>query len=143
DTTVITELAEYYEKEIGYQIPPRTPFVGKNFNVTRAGIHADGLLKNEEIYNIFDTEKFLKRPVLCAISNTSGLAGIAHWINTYYRLKGDSQVEKNSELVTEIKKWVDGEYADGRVTVMTDEEIVACVNRVCLEKGLTICNKDG
>ncbi len=32
DTTVITELAEYYEKEIGYQIPSRTPFVGKNFN---------------------------------------------------------------------------------------------------------------
>ena len=26
DTTVITELAEYYEKEIGYHIPPRTPF---------------------------------------------------------------------------------------------------------------------
>ena len=23
DTTVITELAEYYEKEIGYQIPPQ------------------------------------------------------------------------------------------------------------------------
>ena len=82
DTRVITELAEYYEKEIGYHIPPRTPFVGKNFNVTRAGIHADGLLKNEEIYNIFDTEKFLNRPVLCAVSNTSGLAGIAHWINT-------------------------------------------------------------
>ena len=35
-------------------------FVGKNFNVTRAGIHADGMLKNEEIYNIFDTDKFLK-----------------------------------------------------------------------------------
>ena len=94
NTRVITELAEYYEKEIGYQIPPRTPFVGKNFNVTRAGIHADGLLKNEEIYNIFDTEKFLNRPVLCAISNTSGLAGIAHWLNTYYKLKGDKQVQK-------------------------------------------------
>ena len=52
DTTVITEMAEYYEKEIGYRVPSRTPFVGKNFNVTRAGIHADGLLKNEEIYNI-------------------------------------------------------------------------------------------
>ena len=36
DTTVITELAEYYEKEIGYEIPPRTPFVGSSFNVTRA-----------------------------------------------------------------------------------------------------------
>ena len=55
-------LAEYYEKEIGYHIPSSTPFVGSNFNVTRAGIHADGLLKNEEIYNIFDTEKFLNRP---------------------------------------------------------------------------------
>ena len=52
DTTVITELAEYYEKEIGYTVPSRTPFVGKNFNVTRAGIHADGMLKNEEIYLI-------------------------------------------------------------------------------------------
>lgn len=51
--------------------------------MTRAGIHADGLLKNEEIYNIFDTEKFLNRPVLVAVSNTSGLAGIAHWNNTY------------------------------------------------------------
>ena len=138
DTRVITELAEYYEKEIGYQIPPRTPFVGKNFNVTRAGIHADGLLKNEEIYNIFDTEKFLNRPVLCAISNTSGLAGIAHWLNTYYKLKGDKQVQKTSELVAEIKKWVDEEYAGGRVTVLTDEEIVACVNRICLEKNLKI-----
>ena len=49
-------VAEYYEKEIGYHIPERTPLVGKNFNVTRAGIHADGLLKNEEIYNVFDTE---------------------------------------------------------------------------------------
>ena len=52
DTTVITEMADYYEKEIGYRVPSRTPFVGKNFNVTRAGIHADGLLKNEEIYII-------------------------------------------------------------------------------------------
>ena len=88
DTKVITELAEYYEKEIGYKIPPRTPFVGSNFNVTRAGIHADGILKNEEIYNIFDTQKFLNRPVEVAVSNTSGAAGIAHWIDTHYHLHG-------------------------------------------------------
>ena len=62
------------------------PFVGSAFNVTRAGIHADGLLKNEEIYNIFDTGKFLNRPPLVSVSNTSGLAGIAHWINSYYHL---------------------------------------------------------
>ena len=123
DTTVITELAEYYEKEIGYHIPERTPFVGKNFNVTRAGIHAYGLLKNEEIYNIFDTDKLLNRPVLVAVSNTSGLAGIAHWMNTYYRLKGDKAVDKKSPLVEEVKKWVDKEYETGRVTAITDSEL--------------------
>jgi len=138
DTTVITEIAEYYQKELGYHIPSRTPFVGSNFNVTRAGIHADGLLKNEEIYNIFDTEKFLNRPVLCAISDTSGLAGIAHWLNTYFRLKEDKQIDKNSLMVTEMKKWIDEEYAGGRVTVLTDEEILTCLDRVCEEHHLTI-----
>lgn len=138
DTTVITELAEYYEKEIGYQIPPRTPFVGKNFNVTRAGIHADGLLKNEEIYNIFDTDKFLNRPVLCAVSNTSGLAGIAHWINTYYGLKDEKQLNKNCELVQVLKEWVDKEYADGRVTVLTDEELVTQIEKVCKKLSITL-----
>lgn len=133
DTTVITELAEYYEKEIGYHLPSRTPFVGKNFNVTRAGIHADGLLKNEEIYNIFDTGKFLNRPVLVAVSNTSGLAGIAHWMNTYYNLKGERQVDKNSELVKRVKDWVDKEYESGRVTVLTDEELVNIITDTCRE----------
>lgn len=132
DTTVITELAEYYEKEIGYRVPSRTPFVGKNFNVTRAGIHADGLLKNEEIYNIFDTEKFLNRPVLVAVSNTSGLAGIAHWINTRFKLKGEAQVSKEDELVAKVKNWVDQEYEDGRVTTIADEELIKKINEVCV-----------
>ena len=130
DTTVITELAEFYEKEIGYRIPPRTPFVGKNFNVTRAGIHADGLLKNEEIYNIFDTDKFLNRPVLCAVSNTSGLAGIAHWINTYFKLPEEQHLDKNCELVRKLKVWVDEQYAAGRVTVLTDEELLVEIEKM-------------
>ncbi len=136
DTRVITEMAEYYEKEIGYKIPSRTPFVGKNFNVTRAGIHADGLLKNEEIYNIFDTEKFLNRPVLVAVSNTSGLAGIAHWINTYFKLKGDDAIAKTDPIVAHVKDWVDQEYASGRVTVLTDDELLAAIDRAC-----EACNK--
>lgn len=138
DTTVITDLAEYYEKEIGFHIPAQTPFVGKNFNVTRAGIHADGLLKNEEIYNIFDTDKFLKRPPVSAVSNTSGLAGIAHWINTYFKLKGDQALEKSSPLVEGIKEWVDQEYADGRVTVMTDEELLKEIASVEKKLGISL-----
>lgn len=138
DTTVITELAEYFENEIGYRVPSRTPFVGRNFNVTRAGIHADGLLKNEEIYNIFDTEKFLNRPVLVAVSNTSGLAGIAHWINTYYKLKDECQVDKNAELVKMVKVWVDEEYESGRVTVLTDDELIAVIEDSCKKLNITL-----
>ena len=131
DTTVITELAEYYQKEIGYKIPPQTPFVGSAFNVTRAGIHADGLLKNEEIYNIFDTKKFLNKAPQVAVSNTSGLAGIAHWINNHYQLENEKAIDKNSELVVMIKAWVDKQYEDGRVTVLTDEELIAVIEESC------------
>ena len=131
DTTVITELAEYYQKEIGYKIPPQTPFVGSAFNVTRAGIHADGLLKNEEIYNIFDTKKFLNKAPQVAVSNTSGLAGIAHWINNHYQLENEKAIDKNSELVVMIKAWVDKQYEDGRVTVLSDEELIAVIEESC------------
>ena len=142
DTTVITELAEYYKKEIGYNIPHRTPFVGKNFNVTRAGIHADGLLKNEEIYNIFDTEKFLNRPVLVSVSNTSGLAGIAHWINTFYHLRGEAALDKSHPLISCIKELVDREYEEGRITVMTDAELVAIIEANKVRCGIDLPTVD-
>lgn len=138
DTTVITELAEYFEKEIGEQQPPRTPFVGKNFNVTRAGVHADGLLKNEEIYNIFDTDKFLSRPAVVAVSNTSGLAGIAHWINTHFKLDKDKAVDKKNPVVKAVKEWVDKQYDTGRVTVITDEELLQAIDEACKKCGAVI-----
>lgn len=139
DTTVITEIAEYFEKELHYIIPPMTPFVGKNFNVTRAGIHADGLLKNEEIYNIFDTGKLLNRPVTIAISNTSGTSGIAHWMNTYYGLSGGNMVDKKAPVVEEVYHWVNEQYDEGRVTVITDEELAEAVKQAQVslkEKGM-------
>ena len=138
DTTVITELAEYYEKELGYHIPPMTPFVGENFNLTRAGIHADGLLKNEEIYNIFDTEKYLNRVPEVSISNTSGLAGIARWINTHYAIPKDKQVDKHTRIVAEMKEAVDREYEDGRVTVLTNSELRRMTEAECAKLGVTI-----
>jgi len=123
DPTVITEIAEYFRKDIGYDIPVMTPFVGKNFNATRAGIHADGLLKDAEIYTIFDTEKLLNRPAIVEISKTSGLAGIAYWINQNYRLKGERELKKNDPLVLSIKSWVDSEYEAGRVTMISSDEM--------------------
>ncbi len=124
DPTVITEIAEYFEKEIGYRVPPMTPFVGENFNSTRAGIHADGLMKDAEIYTIFDTEKLLNRPATVEISKTSGAAGIAYWINQHYRLKDDAQIAKHDPLVEAIKQWVDAEYESGRVTMISHSEML-------------------
>ena len=123
DLTAITELADYFEKEIGYSIPPRTPFAGKAFNATRAGIHADGLLKDEEIYNVFNTQKILGRRPTVSISNTSGAAGIAFWINAYYDIPADDAVAKTDDVVVAVKKMVDDEYAAGRNTVMGDDEL--------------------
>ncbi|MCI8434770.1 MAG: 2-isopropylmalate synthase [Clostridia bacterium] len=120
---VITEIAEYFEHECGYAIPPRTPFVGRNFNATRAGIHADGMLKDPEIYNIFDTEKLLKRKPTVSINNASGLAGIAYWLNAFYELEGDNKIDKSDPLVTAVKTAVDAEYSGGRTTVMGDDEL--------------------
>ena len=128
DPTVITEIAEYFKNEIGYDIPPMTPFVGDNFNVTRAGIHADGLMKDAEIYNIFDTEKILGKSAAVAISNTSGLAGIAYWINRHYSLPKFREVTKHDEIVIKVKEAIDKEYEDGRTTLMGDDELEAIIN---------------
>ena len=127
---VITEIAEYYERELHYNVPPMTPFVGENFNVTRAGIHADGMMKDAEIYNIFDTEAILNRPANVSVSATSGLAGIAFWINNHYNLTGDHMVTKQSPLVEEAKEIIDRLYADGRTTVMSTEELETLIEEL-------------
>lgn len=124
DLTAVTEIAEYFEKEINYIVPPKTPFVGRAFNSTRAGIHADGMLKNEEIYNIFDTASILNRPARVAVDKTSGLAGIAFWLNDYYKLPEEYRVDKSDPLVIKMKEAVDREYEEGRNSSFGDDELV-------------------
>ncbi len=123
DLSVITELARYFENEIGYDIPPRTPFMGRSFNATRAGIHADGMLKDPEIYSIFDTEKILNRPANVLVGAHSGAAGIAHWINEYFYIEKEIALSKRSDVVLGIKELVDKEYANGRTTLLGDTEL--------------------
>lgn len=130
---VITEIAEYFQYEFKYEIPPRTPFVGSEFNVTRAGIHADGILKDEEIYNIFDTESLLERPVVVAVNEYSGLAGIAAWVNTFFRLKDSEKIDKKDPRIHAIKEWVEEQYRHGRNTIMTNEELEAAAKQIIPE----------
>lgn len=146
DLSVITEIADYFEQELNYRIDPRTPFVGEHFNATRAGIHADGMMKDEEIYNIFDTGKILNKPAKVLIGEHSGATGIAHWLNTTFRLPEDQKVNKRGALVEGIKKAIDEEYAKGRNTTFSwiqelleiamrvDEKAIAELEKIPQEK---------
>ena len=120
---VITQIADYFEKEIGHRIPPPTPFVGRDFNATSAGIHADGLIKNPEIYNIFDTDAVLGRPYSIAITDKSGAAGIAHWVNQRLKLEDDRRVDKRHPGVLKIYDWVKEQYEGGRLTTIGNSEM--------------------
>ena len=57
------------------------------------------------------------------ISKTSGLAGIAYWINQHFRLEEPDTVDKRDPLVIAIKDWIDQEYEDGRQTALSNKEI--------------------
>jgi len=119
----ITELADYARAELGFEIARNYPLVGKDFNVTRAGIHADGLLKNEEIYNCFDTNKLLNRPIGVAIADKTGAAGIKHWVETHY----DIQIAKHDPRIMKIKDRIDAEYVADRISAISDDEMHAWV----------------
>ena len=57
------------------------------------------------------------------ISKTSGLAGIAYWINQNYDLTGDNLIDKRDPLVAAVKQWVDEEYESGRTASLSTEEL--------------------
>ncbi|NLE01121.1 MAG: histone-lysine N-methyltransferase, partial [Fibrobacter sp.] len=127
DTTVITEIAEYFTKEVKADIPPNYPFVGSEFNTTRAGIHADGILKNPEIYNIFDTDKILNRPIRVMVTDKSGMSGIARWLNENIPSIKDGlreEITKRHPGVKHIYDWVMQEYEKGRTTSISPEELI-------------------
>jgi isopropylmalate/homocitrate/citramalate synthase len=123
DTTMITEIRNYFERAVGVHIASNMPFVGANFNATSAGIHADGILKNEEIYNIFNTAKILNRPISISVSDKSGLAGIAQWINSHFALTGKDRIEKTHPGVAKFNRWVTKQYEEGRTTAISDPEM--------------------
>jgi isopropylmalate/homocitrate/citramalate synthase len=129
DTLAITQVAEYFERELGHNIPENYPLVGKAFNATSAGVHADGVLKNEEIYNVFDTTKILGRAPLVNITDKSGMAGIAHWIAAKLDVPKDERVDKSHPAISRIYDIITEQYDKGRVTSMSDKEMTALVKR--------------
>jgi isopropylmalate/homocitrate/citramalate synthase len=133
NTRVISDIADYYQRFIGYNIPTNMPLVGDDFNATRAGIHADGLLKDEEIYNIFDTDELLGRPAKVLIGQTSGASGLVHWLRTYFRLPKDKEIGKRDPRLQPILDWIEHEFDGCRQTAIGDEELEAAIARLSPE----------
>ena len=120
-TEVITELADYMTS-IGLPIPDNYPFAGRAFNTTRAGIHADGLRRDEQIYNIMDTTALLGKPPRVGITDKSGADGVAHWVNEYLGLKGGDRINKIK--IHKLARWVIDQYDEhGRLTAISDQEL--------------------
>ena len=133
NTRVISDIGEYYRKELNYVIPPMTPLVGEHFNATRAGIHADGLLKDEEIYNIFDTQELLNRPVRVLIGQNSGAAGLVYWLKTYFGQRAAKEVDKRDPRLSVILDWINAQYEACRQTAIGDEELEGVIARLTPE----------
>lgn len=129
DTTILAEVAEFFEKDLNYRIPYNYPFVGRDFNATSAGVHADGLAKNEEIYNIFDTTRLLGRPVPITITDKTGRAGVAYWLNVNLKLPPEKQVSKKHPAVGKIYDAIVDLYEHGRTTSMSHEEMEALAQK--------------
>jgi isopropylmalate/homocitrate/citramalate synthase len=126
DLSAITAIADYFREHLHYNIPKNQPFVGANCNMTRAGIHADGLLKDPEIYSSFDTQHILNRPLEVEITDRAGFAGIAYWYNTQLDklIKSEKKLDKNDPALIKIKEEIDVMFKDGRVACMSSEELI-------------------
>lgn len=129
DTRVLTEIATYMRRECGVPLPSNYPLLGSEFNVTRAGIHADGLLKDEEIYNVFDTDKLLNRAVGVSVNDKSGLAGVAFWVNQQLGRKGDARLDKHHPGIAAMYHAVQHAYAPGRARAMSQDELLSLAER--------------
>jgi isopropylmalate/homocitrate/citramalate synthase len=108
DLSAITELAEYYQKNVKASI--------------------GGLRRNEKIYTIFDTTKLLGRPPKVAITDKSGTDGVALWVNEFLGLKGKEKLSLTK--VVKIQRWVMDQYEKkGRLTAISEEELEKQVKR--------------
>jgi len=111
----------------------RYPFVGDDFHKTRAGIHADGLARDERIYNIFDTEELLGRPPEVVITDKSGADGVYLWVNNFLGLHGKDRLRKTK--IVKVMRWVADQYdIEDRTTAISDREMVDLVKQHCPEE---------
>jgi isopropylmalate/homocitrate/citramalate synthase len=128
--TMLNEVAAFFDEEFGFKVHTKMPFLGAESNSTRAGIHADGIMKNADIYNSFNSKDIFNRNIKIVVNQYSGVAGISGWINLYYNLAKDMRISKRDSRISLIKNLIDTEFDAGRTTAISDKEMVKFTEQI-------------
>jgi 2-phosphinomethylmalic acid synthase len=120
----LNKLADIYA-EMGHALPRTYPLYGRDAYRTRAGIHADGLNKFWWMYAPFNSSELVGRPLEVTLTRDSGAAGLIYLIKQHRGI----ELSKNDSRLHAIQRWVDEQYADGRVTGIEWEEVAHLVEQ--------------
>ncbi|MEM0005547.1 MAG: 2-isopropylmalate synthase [Ignisphaera sp.] len=119
----ITELFEH----MGHRLIEHYPIIGRNAFRTKAGIHADGLLKNPEVYLPFDPIKVVGIPYSVAITPYSGRSAVLLWLRNYLGL---NHLSKDDPRINYIYNEIVELYnRSGRTEPLTDGEMFLIVGK--------------
>ncbi|MEM1560476.1 MAG: 2-isopropylmalate synthase, partial [Ignisphaera sp.] len=100
---------------------------GRNAFRTKAGIHADGLLKNPEVYLPFDPIKVVGIPYSVAITPYSGRSAVLLWLRNYLGL---NHLSKDDPRINYIYNEIVELYnRSGRTEPLTDGEMFLIVGK--------------
>lgn len=129
DLPVLAEIAGYLRDACDAPLPANYPLLGAEAFTTRAGVHIDGLLKDPETYLSFDPQTVLGRPIGVVVSDRSGAAGIAWWLNARRGATGLPPVHKADPSVQAIHAALLDRYAAGDRRDPSDDELRALAQR--------------
>ncbi len=127
---VLVEIASYMREICAVPVPANYPMLGEECFTTRAGVHIDGLLKDPETYMSFDPQQVLGRPIRAVISDQSGAAGVAWWLNTRLGGKDSQRIAKTDPAVQAMHARLMAHYAEGGSPEPTDDELLAIARQV-------------
>lgn len=121
----LSRIPEIFEK-MGYRGVEHYPIIGRNAFRTKAGIHADGIMKNPEVYLPFDPLRVLGKPFSVAITPYAGRSAIVLWMRNHLGHDVSKDDERVAAVYNEIVEYFD---KTGRTEPLTDEETAEFVRK--------------
>ncbi len=122
----LSRIPELFER-MGMKTLEHYPIIGKNAFRTKAGIHADGLLKNPEVYLPFDPMEVVGLPYSVAIAPYSGRSAIVIWIKNHLGYDGISK--DDPRVISIYNEIIELFHRTNRTEPLTDEEMMKIVRK--------------